>query len=189
MKLKLCSSASKTSAREARALWQGLMFLYYLFYVILCCGNPKFSSRVWCTLFCYCCYYCRLPWTNVLWIRHKVIVLLSPPPTIDSESIAELFNSCTAQHLRFTTPPNWQSPSNLPFLLLPFSCWWWYVKLLLLLATWNYVIASHNYYMWTYLLPTLWAFVIVGATSKLKGPHPRSTNKQPRSQRRRRRKK
>jgi len=29
-----------------------------------------------------------------------------PPPTIDSESIVELFNSCTTQHLRFITPPN-----------------------------------------------------------------------------------
>jgi hypothetical protein len=24
--------------------------------------------------------------------------------------------------LRFTTPSNWPSPYNLPFLLLPFSC-------------------------------------------------------------------
>ncbi len=43
-----------------------------------------------------------------------------PPPIIDSESIVELFNSYITQHLKFTTP-NWQSPSNLPFLLLPFS--------------------------------------------------------------------
>ncbi len=43
-----------------------------------------------------------------------------PLPIIDFEPIVELFNSCTAQHLRFTTPPNWQSPSNLPFLLVHF---------------------------------------------------------------------
>ncbi len=45
-----------------------------------------------------------------------------PLPTIDFESIAKFFNSYTTQHLRFTTPSNWPSPYNLPFLLLPFSC-------------------------------------------------------------------
>ncbi len=165
MKLKLCSSANRTCAREARALWQGLRFVSYLFYVILCCGSPNCFGRVWCTLLRCCCYCCQLPWISVIQIRHKVIVLLSPPPTINSESIVELFNSYTAQNLRFTTFPNWQSPSNLPFLLLPFSCRWWYVKLLLLLVAYNYVIASHNYHnMWTCLLPTLWTIAAVVKT-------------------------
>jgi hypothetical protein len=34
-----CSNVSIKSAREARASWQGLRFVYYLFYVILCCGS------------------------------------------------------------------------------------------------------------------------------------------------------
>jgi hypothetical protein len=129
-----------------------------------------------------CCYYCHLPWTSVLQIRHKVIILLSPPPTIDSESIVKLFNSCIAQHLRFTTPPNWQSPSNLPFLLLPSLvddgmlnyCCCWLLRTMLLLHT-TTTICELTYSQHCELL-----LLLQWATGKLKGLHPRSTNKQPR---------